>query len=539
MTVGPGPVESAVECARKLSAGPPPSGSAAEALDRLLASNGSTAQALERLRTDPADLDPLRAALQDALRDNDFAAALVVVVERVRFEEAVTAPLPVIRQSAHISGTVTGRATINQAGRDVVHAGHIGDRIQHIHRTRNGRIGLAAVGVVVVAVVAAFLVTPDDEAPANVADRSTTATTTTASTVTTTRPAVPSGAALYAGKDDVLVESNGRVVVVSDRGTGYDGALTTIDIATGEVVGQVALPSSRQASLRCKYTVVKGERDLVVSFEQSVTAAKGTAPTVDSRTLVARDARTGREVWRTEPRTKSPAGQTADESYTACGGEIPPKALTADGRFAWIAFFPNDDPFAVDLTTGRMRPQPGRVVVGNHIGVPGPPSTTVYGSPEFMDLVDPADGAVDGRVADPQLAGSVEAGFVLVTSDGKAVVHGSPTGTALRDLPGQAVRWEQARLDKPLVGDVPTGTLVHGWPAMTGRKLDTGAEVWNVAAYNYYCGTQAGRIYLIANGQFAVLDLATGRQLGYDAALDECPRVLPGVMEVGGKVTKL
>jgi len=57
----------------------------------------------------------------------------------------------------------------------------------------------------------------------------------------------------------------------------------------------------------------------------------------------------------------------------------------------------------------------------------------------------------------------------------------------------------------------------------------TGKQAWSFPN-DQYCGSTANRVFLIANGQLATLDGASGSQLSYDPNVSDCPTVVDGAI---------
>ncbi|CAL9469898.1 hypothetical protein SUDANB95_02798 [Actinosynnema sp. ALI-1.44] len=551
MVLGDDAVDLVVDCVRRMLSGVPQPPAVA-ALYGIVEGNALLAPVLHELRSAGEDVERLerfRHTLRRAAGDPGFARALTAQLEQFRAEPGG------VRQQARVEGTVNGTVEIVQAGRDVLRAKHIGDRIKNVYQTRQGRIGLAAAAAALVILVVTLVTLPSTGSPAprstGIANsdqgprtdtRSPTPSTNTSSS--TAAPAVAAGTILHSG-DNLVVRSNGRIAVTAAQDKGRTTTLTTIDIASGKKVGGLTLRAFENVRDKCDYSVIRGQgsMDLVLYFERTAVAARGTVPSEVSRALVALNAADGTVVWRTEPR-KDPRVTSEARTYTSCDGALPDGSVTADHRHAWFRHHDGDEPFAVDLRTGRMRPQPGTLVVGNHVAVPGPLSETRYGSPAHVDLVDPATGSSAGRIGDPELGSAVVNSLVAVSPDGRSFVHAGPGGEGYvaRSLPDLGVLWQRAddgtNMSRFRV-DVTAGVVVGGWPALSGLSLATGEKLWTVPAINYFCGVDAGRAYVVANDQFAVVDLASGNQLEFDASMSQCPSVLPGVMVKGGRLVKL
>lgn len=528
-----------------------------DVLYELVARHPAVVPALETLRAQPADVghqDRFRHSLRGAALDPAFAAALAAATRRARAEQGEQAR---VQQSAQVTGTISAPVEVVQAGRDVYRADHIGDKIKNIYQTKQGKIGILVAVVVVLGLVAALLVFGDDDTPTaagavgEIAPSTAPTRTTAMTTTTTAAPAAP-GAVLRSGKE-LVVESTGHVIVVAEQNATGDTTLTTIDIATGGQAGGFTLtapvPPGSARKERCEYTAVRAPvGDLVLSFEKSFEMPQGTVPSKTSRRLVARKAADGTEVWRTEARTKTGLDSVSAKASTGCDGGLPKNSITADGAHAWVRFFPDDEPQAVDLTSGRTRPQPGTMLMGNYVAVPFHPSTQVGSVPERVDIVSPADGSIAGQTTDPEVGRAVEGDLVTVSPDGKVLVLRNNEGERLRalSLPAATALWEQAPADGPYIYSMavdPTADIVLSTPSLAsslvGDSLRSGQNLWAIPEIDTYCGLHAGKAYVMANGQLAVIDLVTGAQLSFDPSTTQCPRVLRGVMVKEDSVVKL
>lgn len=515
-------------------------------LVELLRDGSDTAEARGRLQ---------QATESEASADPVFGHQLAAAVARVQGDDSSQRH---VTSTITIGGQASGPIDVTTAGGNVIRGNrnHIGDKIKNIHKTTNGRVGIAVVLVVVVA-VGAWLAFGNSGAPGSGASVSTTSVedvvaTSGASTeptsATTTAPPLASGAQLHVGSKDYNAGSNGHVLVVTTSEFGSDTTLATIDIATGDRLGGFTIPGyvdpTYNTKPKCGFTVVRRSdgTNLVLNFEIEVVAAQGTIEASSTRKLVARKAEDGTLLWTATSKPKPLPGSAIKKSGSGCNGPLDPGSVSADSTHLWVNFRNDEGYFSVSLSDGKTLPIPGSdKLLGSHaiVTVNGA-SAAAGGPPDYVKLINLADGSEAGRVTEPEVARTMASQYATAVSpDGKVLIQETrDRGLVAFGFPSMAVLWTQRdhrdvddmRIDlaSKVIVSSPFGGVSER--KLIGESLQTGAKLWEIEQINESCGEWNGKAYVLANRQFAVIDLATGKQLSFDPSIAKCPVILDGVM---------
>lgn len=515
---------------------------------------------LVELLRDGSDTTEVRERLQratdvEASADPAFGHQLAAAVARVQGDDSSQRH---VSSTITISGQASGPIDVTTAGRDVIRGNrnHIGDKIKNIHKTTNGRIGIAVVLVVVIALVAWF-VFGNSVGPGGGASVSTTSVKDVASdsgrsveptSVTTTAPPLASGAQLHVGSKDYYADSNGHVLVVTTSEFGSDTTLATIDIATGERLGGFTIPGyvdpTYNTKPKCGFTVIRRSdgTNLVLNFEIEVVAAQGTIEASSTRKLVARKAEDGTLLWTATSKPKPLPGSAIKKSGSGCNGPLDDGSVSSDGAHVWVNFRNDEGYFSVNLGDGKTLPIPGSdKLLGSHaiVTVNGA-SAAAGGPPDYVKLISLADGSEAGRITEPEEARNITNQYATAVSpDGKVLVQEiRDRGLVAFSFPSMAVLWTQRdhrdvdnmRIDlaSKVIVSSPFGSVSER--KLIGESLQTGANLWEIEQINESCGEWNGKAYVLANRQFAVIDLASGKQLSFDPSIAKCPKILDGVM---------
>jgi hypothetical protein len=114
-------------------------------------------------------------------------------------------------------------------------------------------------------------------------------------------------------------------------------------------------------------------------------------------------------------------------------------------------------------------------------------------------------------------------GPIVLTNVGQALVSAS--------VPAGRTIWRRSGDGLTTVESGGSVWLEHckayGCSGVTAASLRTGRTVWRTRFD--YCGATDGKVFVLAHGDLATLDVATGKQLTYTTAV-ECPVVVPGAL---------
>ncbi len=362
-------------------------------------------------------------------------------------------------------------------------------------------------------------------------------------TIASFPPAGAAGTYVAAGSDGVVA------TVITSVGSRLR-RLTTFDLATGQRLA--TFDGTDLVQTLCGMLPVRrsDQQSILLGIKALRTPAQGIQAGGTRFDLVALSARAGRELWRAplvsvaDPNASLCTAMVADSSLL--GGGLEDFTTTSDGRYGVSTI--SDPPTLVDLVTGKTRQVPNAsVAVGSWV--------TVWKGdraiPSQVQLLDAATLAVRGtfnrndrdRTVDQltragSTSGSAVLGDTLASSSGQRdeLAQG-------RVLPGAQRRWVVTR------SALPAGTAwgnefateakanvflsfsrAYGAKGLTAIDADTGRLRWSVPTVEAYCGATDGRVFVLANGQYAVLDAQTGTQVGYDTGRHACPTVRPGMV---------
>jgi hypothetical protein len=371
--------------------------------------------------------------------------------------------------------------------------------------------------------------------------------------------------------------TNGGSVIADAAGQGFSvllqnasGDSDSSTVTTYDVAGRAltSISASGRFTGSCGVAdLVSGDKRIIVTETVTNTPAQGINPAQYSAALAAFDATSGQPLWTTQ--IVQPQGE-----QVSCGGSdgrLSAVQATTDG--AWAAVLVNTGNLAastaVDLRTGQTYPKAdlqgalGKQLVtggGRTGGSSGqlfvlalPPAWQGLGSftsgtgPGFVSLDDPSDVRTGLFAQNSSGTGLSSDGSVLFAAQYARGSNGSD-GTQLTaySLPAMTQVWQQDTSGQSvrytLLGaggttlvvqrDAADGTTTDGLEAGTGKAL------WTLPKVDQICGLSTKQMLVQANGQTAVLDLATGKQVSFSGPSaaagysSSCPQVLPGGIAV-------
>ncbi|WNV83487.1 hypothetical protein [Umezawaea sp. Da 62-37] len=505
---------------------------------------------------DPQARDELANEVAEESKSEPLQSQLPQALGRIETDNVDRSNL---NQDIRIGDNASGTFDIT-AGHTVIRGdkNHIGDQIKNFYSSDPklawGATGGVAILVIVIIFLANSISTPADgsekQAPATTAGTTSSAgnasSKTTASSSSTAAAIAPSGQRLYTGKTFLAAESNGQTLVIKTGATKTSIDLTAIDIKTGRATGSYGLPAFNDPQFAspegCNYQVVRRNdgANVLLNFEEDVTAAQGTIPTTITRRLVARKAEDGTELWTAKSEPKADKNSAFTKSGSGCRGTVSPDSISADGAFAWISFAGNDRFESIDMTTGNKLsiPDADLKLLGSYAGVRVGQSDQFAGAPDHLNLVSLKDGSVAGVITDDELTSKIASGYgFAVSGDSKKMIFENVPDFVSYTLPDISKTWSQTehkdmgRIEVDTSSNTVVGQIGGSIDVfITGSSLTTGEELWKIENANAYCGRSNGKAYLIANNQFATINLADGKQISFDASVKKCPRILDGVM---------
>jgi len=306
--------------------------------------------------------------------------------------------------------------------------------------------------------------------------------------------------------------------------TAYDAAgtaeatLTDVDVSCG--AADVVLPTGRR---------------VLLALTHAYSPAQGVNPATQSTTLHEYAATDGDELWAAQL-TSGTTDASADPGPGVCnsstgGGALPGFSATADGNYAVETLAPSGQVWVIDLTTGAKRASRtaeaalGGVVVDDKLS---------DGSVVGATFSDPRTGrtvATPSNIADPKdfsngATYATESTLVMALNPG-----GSEYSIRSIRLPSATVNWTTGQTPYQVSDVSVTGQTVIGWnhfedaTGVLGYDLNTGHKLWAVGN-SQFCAAANGKAVVSVNGQLAVLDARTGKQLSFDPSTGSCPNVL-------------
>ncbi|WP_322761932.1 PQQ-binding-like beta-propeller repeat protein [Frankia sp. Cr2] len=321
--------------------------------------------------------------------------------------------------------------------------------------------------------------------------------------------------------------------------------LRTIDLATGKTLTELSSSSPSADGNECDIRVVRRFDDvsLLISTRVKSTPAQGIDPGSTEISLRARDATTGRRLWDSPLLTvpEADGGPLFCYSLDIDKGTVDRLKFTSDGRYALS--LRSAIPLVVDLATGESRQLAKAVnTLSRWILTAIRDDDRVV---RQMGLVDPGTLVEAGRISDEvpvmYLDGGIDAdtgilGDIMVSNGRNTNADpGFPDLIGYR-LPSFTTLWSIAQKAAPqglglrFDDAAQAGLFIAVSPGVSGLDPATGAIRWQLPAIEDYCGTANGRVYVIANGQFATIDPKTGKQLTFDPKIKKCPVLLDGAI---------
>jgi len=411
---------------------------------------------------------------------------------------------------------------------------------------------------------------PDSASTASKTSAPATTEDTTSAPATTTAPAAatapPVGTLLTTlpGGGNVIADDAGQGFSVLTQS--YSGSVNSTLVGTYDVSGRQLTTISRAGSCGVA-DLITGGRRIIVTEEVTEQPAQGINPAQYSAALTAFDATSGQQVWMTQivqPQAEQVPCNTSD-------GRLSALQATTDG--AWGAVMITAGTLAasaaVDLRTGQTYPKPDlRGALGKQLVTGGtqtsggngelyvlalPPTWQGLGSfssgsdPGYVSMDDPSAVRTGLFAQSGSGTGLSSDGTVLFAAQYDRGTNGND-GTRLTaySLPAMTQVWQQDTAGQSvrytLLGAGGT-TLVVKRDAADGTTTDgldaaSGKELWTLPELDQICGISTKQMLVQANGQTAVLDLATGKQVSFSGPSagagysSSCPQVLPGGIAV-------
>jgi hypothetical protein len=288
-------------------------------------------------------------------------------------------------------------------------------------------------------------------------------------------------------------------------------------------------------------------RSQLLTLRESRKPAEGVNPELATISMTKWDPKTLKKVWETQLATEE---QTTSRTPICSSGDAEPAIeVSTDGKWATVANIAHvgKDSYIVATSTGKPRtvsysPAPVGPNIGAFDGLCA--SCVDLIRLKSLRIVDPEDDAtiatINGRAASgeppteldmvvdsvnwPRKAAVFDRGLKLAVNSG-----GQP---AVLDLSGlKVVRRYQldnhdlyagltvAERDNRLYAEtnsmVPTSSL-------TGFDLSSGAKVWTQSHVDNLCAAGNGQVAVEANGQIALLDASSGKQIDHTTSLTTC-----------------
>ena len=372
-----------------------------------------------------------------------------------------------------------------------------------------------------------------------------------------TAPRVGSVLASYSGpgRVNVIASTNGGFSVVDSiyslRASRDESTITTYS-AFGKKLMQLP-PGQYVGECGAADLVVPTNGRLIIAEQALSRAAKGINPAEYSVSLHAWNASSGKRVWTSTLVPWTQGYAVSADDCTAYDGELQDFTSTDDGRWGFI-LDPYNGGTVVNLATGALRHDANAIgVIGNYVvdaGATG--GTDPITNPQSAALVGPGY-----RVPYEGPGGNLAPGGVFytdddsqspssgTTSDGTHLIalQGDDESTITAfSLPGSAALWS---LPSTTYGPYPWiagdggGVLIVtegdcqdlGDPCVVALNDASGAKEWSLAVPASLCGITSTQMLVLANGQEAVINLKTGKQVSYDSRGD-CLGMLPGGITV-------
>jgi len=288
------------------------------------------------------------------------------------------------------------------------------------------------------------------------------------------------------------------------------------DVATGSLLHTRSSPGA-VADGACGFGLVRaGDRSIILDMISAEQPAQGTIKARRAHSLRAIDAATTSVLW-----TVQVDEGTTDEvepCNPAGYGLGTPGSVqaTLSGRYALFGYN------VIDLTNGQLK------LIDNAVAVVGDWVVVEDSTHDLLALVDPDSGATAGTVSDwfgPDQTNY--GGGVFVDRDKQTL------DLAGYSLPSGAKAWQTDYdpTSRYIVYDKTTNAFVlsdlaYGADEVLAVSAADGQRLWGPIDTDQPCGVADGRLVVSVNGQLAVLDVATGNQLSYDATTGVCPTIL-------------
>jgi hypothetical protein len=390
-------------------------------------------------------------------------------------------------------------------------------------------------------------------------------TTATGTTPVNTAPAVGTKlvtATYPSGGTFVLTSGNGFDVFNQSGGNGDNpnGSADESTISTYDAAGNklAEIPSqSFTGSCGAADVNVAGNGRVLVTFLESSTPAQGITAATSGIAIQGWSATTGEQLWK----TALPNDQSCNiGDLTGAGGTPNNFSATLDGNWGVVITDSGYGGYLVNLATGVARYDASlNGTVGDYV-------TNYVSSSQTQTLIDPATGEPTGRGplnnvstdGTPQEVppwmffssggqnpgdGLTSSGDLLVANlnQGPSQHANTPTVTSY-SLPSMKTVWKSA-IGYPYMWGDSGGVLVVGAACKSGSgncligiNDQTGAELWEVPdadSQGQVCGLTTTHMMLAINGQQAIVDLRTGKQISFQTGTgDNCPTLLPNGLKV-------
>lgn len=352
------------------------------------------------------------------------------------------------------------------------------------------------------------------------------------------------------GRFNVVTNGRGFAIVrsltdISGDEDVEESTVTTYD-ATGNQLAEI--PSGELTGECGAADVMVGGKDRIILTQLLIEKpAEGIEAATTALDLTAWDAETGEKRWTAH--LISPTEEEVGCDTSSEDGRLSFFASTHDGRWG---VYEGEESWVIDLSNGRLRRTREARALGNYLleyrdhpddprRIIDPSTGEFHGKVERIDFNNEMDAAPGGMFDTQSEGSSPPAG---ISSDGDRLIaivedeDDTYEEIAAYDLPGAAVAWTSSRDLAPYIAADAGGVLVVA--RNDGREPDyerelvglddkTGEELWTLPDPEDICGITSSQLLLSINGQLAVIDTRTGKQLSYSEPEDAtCPVVLPG-----------
>jgi len=468
-----------------------------------------------------------------------------------------------IDQRINISGNTSGDIDITAAGQNVIKGSfnRVGDKIKNVYNNPGGKVGIwgAIAMLIAVVVLISLLSSGEDENKGSSGPVAHVEESSAAPPVVPSVPAAPpptldvaAGAVLYEPGRGEDVHSSGNIIGIMNQAVDFAPIFSAVDIRSGQKSAGFPVPTEQSGMgspgthVRCAFALVDlpSGVNMLLTVDRVQTPSQGTIPASESQSVVARNALTGEMLWTVKSSTFDKPHNPVDKATAGCrldpASTIYPSNLwISPDRLNALVAFGDDQNKVIDLTSGASRAVPERsVLIGNWIVVPVSKTSDGSYDPRYLDVIDPSTASIVGKINDSSAATFVKQ--LPSSPDGKILLNtaAQPDDTAY-DLPSGNKVWvndhsKSGALDglqeATVVVNGPSGETPFGGQRVSAYSAKSGNELWVHDNINGYCGKSGDRAYIVANSQFATINLSDGKQVDFDPSISTCPEVLEGAI---------